>query len=127
MTTPATDDRVQELIPLAPIDFHLLVVLAESDSYGYAIKKELAHASGGALNPEIGSLYRMIARLSKSGLVDEAGERVPADGDAKSPGHPRRYYSITNLGRDVMSAEGARMRALLDSVEAKHLIPTASN
>lgn len=112
-----------ELIPLAPIDFHLLVVLAEGDSYGYAIKKELARASGGALDPEIGSLYRMIARLAKGGLVDEAGDRVPDDGDGKSPGHPRRYYRITELGRSVMVAEAARMRRLLDAAENKRLIP----
>lgn len=124
MTTPH-DPNPSALIPLAPIDFHLLVVLAEGDSYGYAIKKELARASGGALDPEIGSLYRMIARLSKSGLVDEAGDRVPDDDGGKSPGHPRRYYGITDLGRSVMAAEAARMRRLLDAAEDKSLIPDA--
>lgn len=122
MTTQSNPDPA-ELIPLAPVDFHLLVVLAEGDSYGYAIKKELARASGGALDPEIGSLYRMIARLTKSGLVDEAGDRVPAA--ASSPGHPRRYYRITELGRSVMAAEAARMRRLLDAVGDKKLIPDA--
>lgn len=120
-TRPTTDPG--DLIPLAPTDFHLLVVLAEGDSYGYAIKKELARASGGALDPEIGSLYRMIARLTRSGLVDEAGDHVPEDGDARSPGHPRRYYRITDLGRSVMAAEAARMRRLLDAAEEKSLIP----
>lgn len=112
-----------DLIPLTPIDFYLLVILAEGDSYGYAIKKELARASGGSLDPEIGSLYRMISRLASNGLVDEAEEGVPGDGDRKSPGHPRRYYRITGLGRAVMAAEAARMRRVLDAVMSKSLIP----
>lgn len=126
MNTPEEADRCRDLIPLAPIDFHLLVVLAEGDSYGYAIKKELALASGGTLDPEIGSLYRMIARLTRDGLVREAGERIPAVGAEKSPGHPRRYYAITELGREVMVAEAERMRALLDGAERKSLLPGRS-
>jgi len=124
--TDTTDMRAHDLIPLAPIDFHLLVVLAEGDSYGYAIKKELALASGGALDPEIGSLYRMIARLDKNGLVEDAGDHAPDDATGKNPGHPRRYYRITDLGRAVMAAEAARMRKLLDAAEGKSLIPDAS-
>lgn len=125
MPTPEKPDPTA-LIPLTPIDFYLLVILAEGDSYGYAIKKELARASGGVLEPEIGSLYRMIARLAASGLVDEADDRVPGDGDRKSPGHPRRYYRITELGRSVMVAEAARMRRLLDAAMSKRLIPDPS-
>jgi len=109
-------------VPLAAIDVHLLVALAEGDSYGYAIKKQLAASSGGAIDPEIGSLYRVIARLTKNGTVEEAGKR-PVDAEAgKNPGHPRRYYRITDLGRRVLSAKASRMRDLLDIAERKNLI-----
>jgi DNA-binding PadR family transcriptional regulator len=120
MTNRTPPESAHDLIPLAAIDFHLLVVLAEGESYGYAIKKELAAASNGAIDPEIGSLYRVIARLTKSGMVVEAGKR--AAGDGAHPGHPRRYYRITERGREVMGLEAARMRALLDTADAKNLI-----
>jgi DNA-binding PadR family transcriptional regulator len=113
-------ESARDLIPLAAIDFHLLVVLAEGESYGYAIKKELAATSGGAIDPEIGSLYRVIARLTKNGTVQEAGKRAAAD--SAHPGNPRRYYAITELGREVMALEAARMRALLDAADGKDLI-----
>jgi len=123
MSTPDVPEDVRALLPLSPTDFHLLLVLAEEELYGYAIKKKLERASDGTLSPEIGSLYRMIGRLMKNGLVEEAGDRVPEPDGQKSPGHPRRYYRIAALGRDVLQAEAARVRGVLAAAEDKALIP----
>jgi len=123
MSTARPSDDVRALLPLSPMDFHLLLVLAEEELYGYAIKKKLERASEGTLSPEIGSLYRMIGRLMNSGLVEEAGERVPEAEEPKAPGHPRRYYRITSLGHGVLQAEAARVRAVLAVAEGKALIP----
>ena len=110
--------------PLTALDFHVLVTLAAEDLYGYAIMKEVEEQSGGALAPEIGSLYRMIGRLVNSGLVEDMGNRVPTEGsDPQGRGRPRRYYRITKLGREILAAEAARLRDVLGLAAAKDLLP----
>ena len=60
-------------LPLSATDYHVLLVLAEEDLYGYAIMKAIEEDSRGAVSPEIGSLYRILARLMTEGFVDEIG------------------------------------------------------
>jgi DNA-binding PadR family transcriptional regulator len=118
----ATDPH--SYLPLSPTDFHLLMVLAEDDLYGYAMMKEVEEQSGGALTPEIGSLYRMIGRLVSAGLVEDMGNRVPdKESDPQGRGRPRRYYRITKLGREILMAEAARLREVLGLAAAKKLLP----
>lgn len=118
----ATD--LQSHLPLSPTDFHLLLVLAEEDLYGYAIMKEVEAQSGGALAPEIGSLYRMIGRLVNAGLVEDMGNRVPEEpASSQGRGRPRRYYRITELGREILMAEAARLREVLGLAADRDLLP----
>jgi DNA-binding PadR family transcriptional regulator len=121
MTSSDLPDAVRELLPLSPNDFHLLLVLAECELYGYGIKKAMEEASRGILKPEIGSLYRMIGRLMNSGLVAEAQERKTRE-DGPSPGHPRRYYRITDLGRQVLKADASRVQEVIETARAKDLL-----
>ena len=112
------------------------MVLGAADSYGYAIMKAIERSSGGLLRPEIGSLYRMIGRLERDGLVAAAGERR-AEGDrlssassassAGSPGKPRRYYRITDLGRAVLQAEADRLRDLVELAGSRDLLTRATD
>ena len=100
--------------PLSPNDFHLLLVLAEGESYGYALLKAMEQESSGSVRPDIGSLYRALARLVGAGLVQDAGERD----EEPTPGRPRRYYRITEAGRQALEADAERLRralALADS------------
>jgi DNA-binding PadR family transcriptional regulator len=97
--------------PLRPLDFHVLLVLAAEDLYGYAIMRAVEADSLGAPSPEIGSLYRVLARLMNEGRVGEAA--VP-DGHADPhPGRARRYYRITPAGRAALRAEAERLRHAL--------------
>lgn len=112
-------------LPLSPVDFHLLLVLADRDLYGYAIMKAIERQSGGTLRPEIGSLYRMIGRLEREGLLERAGDAVPDADDDPSPGRPRKYYRITELGREVLEAEATRLRRVIALAERRDLIPGA--
>jgi DNA-binding PadR family transcriptional regulator len=106
--------------PLSATDFHVLLVLSESDLYGYAIMKAIEANSGGAVAPEIGSLYRVIARLIASGWVSEA---EGPQGEAVHRGRPRKYYGITPLGRDAARVEAARLSALVELAKGKELLP----
>jgi DNA-binding PadR family transcriptional regulator len=97
---------------LKPADFHILLVLAESPRHGYGIMKEVERESGGALRLEIGSLYRLLARLLDEGLIEEADE------DDR-----RRFYRISRLGRRVLKAEAARLAGMVELFRARKLLP----
>jgi DNA-binding PadR family transcriptional regulator len=97
--------------PLTPIDFHVLLVLAGEPLYGYAILQAVERESDGAVAPEIGSLYRVLARLLDSGLVEET--EAPEGAPTTHRGRPRRYYAITDQGRVVLITETERLSGAL--------------
>ena len=103
--------RVGERLPLSANDFHILLVLSEGELYGYALLKAIEAESGGAVRPDLGTLYRALARLSSEGLLTQT---VPHVAPAPSPGRERRYYDTTALGRAVLLAEVDRLRGALE-------------
>ena len=113
-----------ELIPLRPVEFEILLVLTGGDAHGYAIIKEAESRVDGLSRIETGTLYRALRRLAEDGLVQPAEEKPAADMDDER----RRYFAITPFGREVAAAEArrlaiqvdaARSRALLDRAEAR--------
>ena len=116
MHTGETMPDLSTYLPLKPLVFHALLALKEQELHGYGIKKSVAGRSGGAIDLEPGTLYRLMARLLKQGLIDESDRRPAPESDDER----RRYYAITKLGRQVLAAEAARMADLLsdDSVRA---------
>ena len=66
--------------PMSPTDFHILLVLSQGALYGYALKKALEEETDGAIDPEIGSLYRVLARLVSVGFVEQVGGAEHAEG-----------------------------------------------
>ena len=106
--------------PLSALDFHVLLVLTEGDLYGYAIKKAVEDQSGGAVSPEIGTLYRVVARLLADGLVSE---REGPTSEGTHRGRPRRYYGITLEGREAARAEAARLDAVVELARGRDLLP----
>lgn len=106
-------------LPLSALDFHVLVALADEDLYGYALMKAVDEQSGGVVSPEIGSLYRVLARLTDQGLVEEAPTPVAAE--SPHPGRPRRYYRLTDRGREVARAEATRLQRAVAVARAANL------
>ena len=94
-------------IPMSILEYHVLLALAGGPLYGYAIKEAVASESGGTVTPRAGSLYRVIARLTTAGLVIESD---PADEPPPHPGHARRYYTLTAVGRRALAGEAARLK-----------------
>ncbi|REJ73521.1 MAG: PadR family transcriptional regulator [Acidobacteria bacterium] len=107
----AAGSALDDHLPLSTSDFHVLLVLAERDLYGYALMQAVERESGGVVTPDLGALYRALARLERGGLVEEAAS--PEDA-APSPGRQRRYYGITGLGRRVLAAEASRLRSAVE-------------
>ena len=105
-------------LPLSPTDFQVLLALARQPLHGYAIMKVVEESSDGRLSIEIGSLYRIIARLSSAGLIEESRE---PDAEPR-PGRKRRVYGLTPLGRAVAQAEAHRLRDTVALARAEKLI-----
>jgi len=74
----------------------VLAILAEGDSYGYAILKRVRELSGGELEWTDGMLYPVLHRLERSGLVQARW------GDAES-GRKRKYYTLTPAGAEQLA------------------------
>jgi PadR family transcriptional regulator, regulatory protein PadR len=83
----------------------LLAILAEGDSYGYAIIKRVAELSGGHLQWSDGMLYPVLHRLERRGVV--AAKWAVAE-----TGRRRKYYRITKTGRAQLAAQRQQWQAV---------------
>ncbi len=114
LRTPA---RIRELLPLRPAVFHILVVLAEGERHGYAVKQEVEQRTDGLVKMGPGTLYESIQRMLDRELVEEASSRPNPENDQAQ----RRYYRLTDFGREVLEAEVARLGAIVDDARASLL------
>ena len=110
------------MLPLPPVAFHILVALAEDDLHGYAIMREVAERTGGALKLGAGTLYRSIQRMLEQGLISEVTTRPAPDLDDER----RRYYRLTPFGRLVAMAEAGRLARMVKLARASGLAPGKS-
>ncbi|MEM1178231.1 MAG: PadR family transcriptional regulator [Acidobacteriota bacterium] len=103
------DAKTDDYLPLRAADCHLLMALRRGEMYGYALLQAMADDSSGVVTMDIGALYRALDRLMRDGLIAESGRQ-----DAEpSRGRPRRYYAITDFGREVLAAELVRLERLV--------------
>ncbi len=109
----------ESLLPLPSAAFHILVALADGDRHGYAIMQDVATGTGGRLKLNPGTLYTTIRRLLEQGLVVELDERPDPEEDDER----RRYYRLTDIGRDVAKAEAARLQQALAFARQAGLAP----
>ena len=98
-----------DLLPLNPVDFQVLLVLLEGDSHGYGIVKEMKRRTDGQIDMLPGNFYTVLQRLIREGVLEDVG----LDTEGGTPGRPRRLYRITDLGVRVAAAEAARLRDLV--------------
>jgi DNA-binding PadR family transcriptional regulator len=117
-------DRRDEALPLSATDYHILMVLAEQDLYGYAIMNAVEEDSGGTVSLGIGSLYRMLARLSALGWVEEVAP--PRGASEEHRGRPRQYYRLTRPGRHVLRRESQRLSDVLQLARDRKLLAGGS-
>ena len=76
------------------IEYALMIQLQTKSRYTGEIIKAFKHAG---LDVVEGTLYPMLSRLAKQGIVEYYWE------EAKT-GHPRKYYTLTIKGKDVLKA-----------------------
>jgi len=112
------DIQPEDLLPLTPAVFHILLALTEGERHGYAIMREVAESTQRQINMGPGTLYGTIKRLLEAGLIEESDRRP----DAKEDDERRRYYCLTGLGQRVVEAEASRYNELAKLVRRKRLL-----
>ena len=110
--------RPDTFLPLTPVAFEILLALADGEQHGYSIMREVERRSNGAVVLHPGTLYRALARLLESGLIEELDDRPDAEHDAER----RRYYQLTPRGIAVARAEAERLASQLAAARARKLL-----
>lgn len=119
MPKPDVDPR--SFLPLTPLAFEVLLAMADSERHGYAIIHEIESQTEGRLRLRTGTLYTVLQRLLDEALIDESETRPRHDDDER-----RRYYRLTPLGRDVLTAEARRLETLVGTARRKRVLGRAS-
>jgi PadR family transcriptional regulator PadR len=83
----------------------VLAILAEEDSYGYAILKRVRELSRGRMEWTDGMLYPVLHRLERLGHVEARWEVAES-------GRRRKYYRITSRGRAQLAEERRQWQAV---------------
>jgi DNA-binding PadR family transcriptional regulator len=109
--------------PLKPLDFLVLLALAEGERHGYGIRRDVFELSSGSISVDAGNLYRTLARLVEAGLVARSSRRAAADADDER----RRYFRLTREGGKALAADARRLRQLLRHAKVRRLLAGASS
>ena len=87
----------------------VLAILAEGESYGYAILRRVVELSGGHLQWTDGMLSPGRHRLERQGLV-------AAKWGTAENGRRRKYYWITREGRTQLAAQRRQWQVVDDTL-----------
>ena len=113
--------RPDSFLPLTPVAFEILLALADGERHGYSILQEVESRSSGTVALHAGTLYRALARLLESDLIDECKTSPdPANDDER-----RRYYGLTARGIAVARAEVGRLEGQLSAARTRRLLKGA--
>lgn len=97
-------DRVDQFLPLRPVEFDILLSLAAGERHGYGIIQDIGQRDASSV-PDVGTMYRALARMVESGWIEAV--------QASDPGDDRRNnYRITTRGLRVAQAEARRLASL---------------
>lgn len=77
------------------LSFWILLLLHERPSYPFEMKPLIEEISQGTISADENSLYRALTRFNEVGIV--ASETQPS-----SQGPLRRYYHLTDRGRELL-------------------------
>lgn len=86
----------------------LLSIIGRKETYGYEMIEKL-YTYGFTMVSE-GSIYPLLLRMKKEGLVTTIEKELP------SGGPKRKYYSLTTKGRDELNEFKQRWMSISDSV-----------
>jgi DNA-binding PadR family transcriptional regulator len=105
--------------PLTGTFFYILLALTDRERYGLGIIQEIERRTHGEIRLGPGTLYNAMKKMLQEGLIEETvGKGDPREDDPR-----RRYYKITQAGRDTVEGEAARLERLVRAARLKHILP----
>jgi len=116
-----TKRNPDDLLPLTPAMFHILLALADRERHGYHIMQEVEERTEGKVRLGPGTLYGSIKRMLADGWIEETEERPDPEMDDER----RRYYRLTDFGYRLATAEAERLARLVKSARLKKLLAKA--
>jgi DNA-binding PadR family transcriptional regulator len=88
----------------------VLGILADGESYGYAILKQINELSGGRMTWTDGMLYPLLHRLERLG-------QVSASWGLSETGRRRKVYAITDAGRSALADRRQQWTVVADALD----------
>jgi DNA-binding PadR family transcriptional regulator len=105
----------RSFLPLTPRELHVMLALASGPLHGYGVILAVKQLTEDLIILRTGTLYVLLRRLLNERLITESSDRPdPEDDDER-----RRYYALTDLGRDVLEAESRRLAAVVSIAKKK--------
>jgi DNA-binding PadR family transcriptional regulator len=95
---------VRRRMDLRPASYFVLASLLDGPLHGYAIAARAAELSAGDVRLTAGTLYGALDRMATRGLVQ-------VDREETVEGRLRRYYRLSDRGREAVVAEADRLAA----------------
>ncbi|MEU6378942.1 PadR family transcriptional regulator [Streptomyces sp. NPDC046909] len=94
----------------------VLGILAEGESYGYAILRRINQLSGGELDWTEGLLYPLLHRLERLGHVESSWQSVTGE-------RRRKYYRVTDSGLAELAEQRRQWDTVVDALRKVWLGP----
>jgi PadR family transcriptional regulator, regulatory protein PadR len=88
----------------------VLGILAEGESYGYAIVKRVNELSGGHMQWTDGMLYPLLHRLERLGYVE-------ASWGVSDVGRRRKHYALTPAGHEALAERRAQWQVVASALQ----------
>lgn len=97
----------------------ILLALLEGPLHGYGIKQAVEARTEGRVRLGSGTLYEAVHRLVEAGHIEEV-DAPPSE--PSSGGPPRRFYRLTEAGREALAEEVRRLDSLVSYAKARDLL-----
>lgn len=92
-------------VPMTETGFYILLCLRRP-MHGYSIVQQVEALTGGEIRLSPGTMYGSLSKMEKDGLIEFLHEE-----------DKRKIYEITELGRQVLELEMARIKRLYRNLE----------
>ncbi|NLG70726.1 MAG: PadR family transcriptional regulator [Chloroflexi bacterium] len=100
----------KEQIRKGSTEILILSLLLERPMYGYEISQQLQQRSGGYFDMKEGLLYPALHRMQQNGWLTSEWRSVD--------GRRRKYYSLTEAGRQVLGEQTAEWKSFFRAMNA---------
>ena len=102
------DEKIRRIyVPMTESGFYILFCL-RTPQHGYGISRQVKEMTDGAVVIGAGTMYGTLAKMEKDGLIRFFSEE-----------DKRRLYQITDLGKEVLDTEIARIERLYRNIREK--------